>query len=314
MGKTRIPYATDTWDPVTGCPPDQFNAVCQARCWAARMARQRPATHGGLGSGPCPDCDGRGYYLCSCYDGPSNHKGDPCRRCKGKGTLPAIMPVPFSRLVLHPDRLDQPLHWRKPRVVLVASRGDLFHDQVPDRFICDVVTAMECAPQHTYLLCTKRIARARQLLSLFMDGLSRPNFAEEHANVWLLASVCNQEMADRMIPELLATPVAHRGVSYEPALGPVDFSYHLSVGEHCTGNTIDWVVAGCVSGTNRRPAPGEWFDALRAQCKRAGVPFYVKQQALHRAAEVPREDGTGKLVRFPPQPGELPWRLPAKGA
>src|SRR5262245_51610286 len=65
---------------------------------------------------------------------------------------------PFERgfdLTLRPDRLDQPLSWRKPRRVFVNSMSDLFHDAVPDEFIAEVFAVMAAAHQHTFQLLTK---------------------------------------------------------------------------------------------------------------------------------------------------------------
>ncbi len=39
------------------------------------------------------------------------------------------------QVTLHPDVLDQPHHWRKPRRIFVNSMSDLFHPDVPEAFI-----------------------------------------------------------------------------------------------------------------------------------------------------------------------------------
>src|SRR5581483_6015823 len=41
----------------------------------------------------------------------------------------------FTDVQCHPERLDQPLRWRKPCRVFVNSMSDLFHEAVPDEFI-----------------------------------------------------------------------------------------------------------------------------------------------------------------------------------
>ena len=66
---------------------------------------------------------------------------------------------------LRPDKLDQPLRWRRPRRVFVNSMSDLFHDQVPDEFIARVFAVMALSPQHTFQVLTKRHGRMRSLLS-----------------------------------------------------------------------------------------------------------------------------------------------------
>src|SRR6185503_17775774 len=45
---------------------------------------------------------------------------------------------PGFGVTLHHDLLDEPLRWRKPRMVFVNSMSDLFHDEIPDTFIADV--------------------------------------------------------------------------------------------------------------------------------------------------------------------------------
>src|SRR3569623_736205 len=66
---------------------------------------------------------------------------------------------------LHPERLDAPLMWRKPRKVFVCSMADLFHEDVPAEHIAAVWATMAWSPRHTYLVLTMRPARLRALLS-----------------------------------------------------------------------------------------------------------------------------------------------------
>ena len=75
------------------------------------------------------------------------------KRLRGRCGYPADDPF---RVTLHPDRLKKPLHWRKPRRVFVNSMSDLFHKDVPSSFISDVWDQMIFAPQHQYMILTKR--------------------------------------------------------------------------------------------------------------------------------------------------------------
>lgn len=142
-------------------------------------------------------------------------------------------------VTLHPERLDQPLRWRKPRRIFVNSMSDLFHDKIEVGYIARVFAVMAATPDHTYQVLTKRHARMRSLLSdgaLGMEGF--PDLVEEamaeftHAaldhwplpNVWLGVSVEDQKWADIRIPALLDTPAAVRWISAEPLLGPIDLS------------------------------------------------------------------------------------------
>ena len=62
-------------------------------------------------------------------------------------------------LTLRPERLEQPLTWKKPKLIFVNSMSDLFHEEVPDDFIRSVFTTMKAAEWHTFQLLTKRPER-----------------------------------------------------------------------------------------------------------------------------------------------------------
>ena len=114
-------------------------------------------------------------------------------------------------LQLRPERLEQPLRWRKPRTVFVNSMSDLFHPGVPDAFIRDVFEVMEQACQHRFQVLTKRPERAEELAAT----VPWPE------NVWFGVSVENQRWSCRA-ETLRAIPAAVRFLSCEPLLGPLD--------------------------------------------------------------------------------------------
>lgn len=146
---------------------------------------------------------------------------------------------------LRPDKLDQPLRWRRPRRIFVNSMSDLFHDSVPDDYIGSVFDVMARAEHHTFQILTKRHARMRSLLRKWEQQAAddpglHPNY--RHAafrrhdkmwctpqrwplpNVWLGVSTEDQRWADIRIPALLDTPAAVRFVSAEPLLGSIDLT------------------------------------------------------------------------------------------
>ncbi|MFV0245143.1 MAG: phage Gp37/Gp68 family protein, partial [Qingshengfaniella sp.] len=164
---------------------------------------------------------------------------------------------------LNEQWLDQPLRWRKPRMIFVCAHGDLFHESVPDEWIDQVFAVMALAPQHTFQVLTKRPDRAEEYLircrgrvrDLVSDRHSRcwpfdfwyPIGVERFAaaesrilknwplpNVWIGTSASDQASADLRIPQLLQCPAALRFVSLEPLLGPVDLTA-LPYG-HAIGN------------------------------------------------------------------------------
>lgn len=185
-------------------------------------------------------------------------------------------------LTLRPERIDQPLRWKRPRRI---SMSDLFHEGIGDGYIADVFAVMARTPQHAYQLLTKRHGRMRSLLSgdlydLMVRRLADVDIAGEEVpargvrwplpNVWLGVSVEDQKWADIRIPALLTTPAAVRWLSCEPLLGPIDI-------EQAGGHLVDWIVAGGESGPKARPMRTEWARSLRDQCIAAEVPFLFKQ-------------------------------------
>lgn len=205
-------------------------------------------------------------------------------------------PRKFTDVRVHPERLDDPLKWRKPRRVFVNSMSDLFHDDVPDSFIADVWFAMMQANKHTYMILTKRARRMAEVVQSLYPGESQPHANCRH--IWLGVSVEDQATADERIPLLLQTPAAVRFVSYEPALGPVDLNKKeliceaWSRGGYTIGTYLDWVIMGGESGPGARPMHPDWARSVRDQCQAAGVPFFLKQMYVNgELAKMPELDG-----------------------
>lgn len=216
------------------------------------------------------------------------------------------------------ERLEDPLHWRKPRRAAVQFMGDLFHEAVPDEFIASIFNEMACATRHTFLLLTKRPKRALKLMSrvkpwegwMALDG--KPikgyggkcvNFGDAKCwplpNVHLGVSVWDQPSADRNIPILLQIPAAKRWVSYEPALRGVEFRKIPHPLKHTKCEfpvyldslaVIDWIVVGRETGPGARPAKAEWFLKVIEDCRAAGVPVWVKKapEGVPDVKELPR--------------------------
>lgn len=235
----------------------------------------------------------------------------------------AAYPDGFA-VTLHPERLDQPLRWRRPRLVFVNSMSDLFHKDIPDQYIARVFAVMALAPQHTFQLLTKRHGRMRSLLSspgwtAKVDDAAAA-IAEERnlpithvfplPNVWLGVSVEDQQRADLRIPALLDTPAAVRFLSCEPLLGAVDLSKSLAKyrpgDEHPwdsdelkARDVLHWVIAGGESGPAARPMHPEWARSLRDQCQDAGIAYHFKQWGEWAPDEWVDEDGYRHVGRKP---------------
>lgn len=226
------------------------------------------------------------------------------------GEARALYGGQFNDVNIFPDRLDMPLHWRKPRVVAVNFSGDPFHKKVSDEILDKAFAVMALCPQHTFIVLTKRwegmaeycrsieaVEQDSERAQLLWDAWGaihgdRENWRPAYPlpNVQFGVSVSTQAELNAAMPHLLATPAAVRLLSLEPLLGRVclkgsgcQWCYGRGVlpcGEHvpcdvCLG--IDGVIVGCESGPNRRPCPIEHIESLVAQTKAAGVKCFVKQ-------------------------------------
>ncbi len=194
----------------------------------------------------------------------------------------------------HPDRLEIPLKWKRPRRIFVDSMGDLFDPEIPRMFIQAVFSAMAKARQHTFIVLTKNSERMSDIMSDWTNsGLTlREGYGAQLPNVWLGVSIDTQSSIRRWW-DLYYTCTAHRFVSIEPMLEPIRFDCiycdgkghyddnHKTPCPLCreTGQTLDrleWVIAGPQTGQNKRPYQLEWFYNLREECRAAGVPFFLK--------------------------------------
>jgi protein gp37 len=182
----------------------------------------------------------------------------------------------FTDVICHEDRLIQPYHIKEPGRVFVNSMSDLFHPDVPEKFIHRIFTIMLINSHLTFII--------------------------PMPNIWLGVSVEDQKTADERIPILLQNPAAVRFVSYEPALGEVDISKYLITKFYNKGpeyspitvKSIDWVIMGCESGPYRRPMDIDWTRSMRTQCQAANVPFFLKQM-----------DVAGKVIKMPELDGKV---------
>lgn len=171
---------------------------------------------------------------------------------------------PFEQgfdLRLWPERLEQPLQWKRPRRIFVNSMSDLFHKDVPREFVGRVFDTMERADWHTYQVLTKRSSLLREFVN------DRYGSDECPPHIWLGVSV-EDRLATSRIDHLREAKASVRFLSIEPLIGPIG---KVSL------KGIHWVILGGESGPGFRPMKLEWAREVRDQCLSVGVPFFFKQ-------------------------------------
>lgn len=190
----------------------------------------------------------------------------------------------------------QPMLKSSRRRVFCASLADVFDNEVPRQWRYDLLWLISNTPNLNWLVLTKRIGNAHRMLSDECSRMGLPWDPKRWPHVWIGATICNQEEADRDIPKLLAIRATVRWISVEPLLGKVELDSSDAIGLHafgcghrgceCGDRGIDWVVAGGESGAKARPMHPGWVRSLRDQCAAAGVPFFMKQLSGERGKPI----------------------------
>ncbi|MEO1257919.1 MAG: phage Gp37/Gp68 family protein [Bacteroidota bacterium] len=160
-------------------------------------------------------------------------------------------------LTIHPETLNVPYTWKKPKVVFVNSMSDLFHEKVPFHYIKDVFKVMNDLPQHIFQVLTKR----GNILYKYHKELKWTK------NIWMGVSVEDEKVLER-VDYLRKTNAKIKFLSCEPLIAPLP-SLNLK--------GIDWVIVGGESGRRPRPMKKEWVEEIRIKCEKQNVDFFFKQ-------------------------------------
>ncbi len=272
---TKIEWADATWNPITGC--SLVSPGC-TNCYAMRLAGGRLQHH--------PSRTG--------LTQPS--KGGP---------------VWTGEVRFNDAWLTQPIRWRRPRRVFVCAHGDLFAGSVPDEWIDRVLAVIALAPKHTFLLLTKRPERIGQYLGndevyrrilraanrlrqwrpeLGAIPISHPCGGVWWPQLWLGASIEDQRRADERREHLHALSMTgwRTFVSYEPALGPVDWR---------GWEFLQWMVSGGESGRGARPSHPDWHRDARDFCRAHDIPYCLKSFGDWAPISALSEEGHDALYR-----------------
>lgn len=221
--------------------------------------------------------------------------------------------------------------WQQGRTFRVfPSLCDWLDDEVPVEMLAAFLDVVRCTPSLSWQLLTKRPqnfgSRIAAILerrgSLELESWLYSWIGEQGgrvmravapvppANVWVGASVEDQDTFDERIPELLKIPGRVRFLSGEPLLGSLEFSdvTHRADAVQQLGKRalhgIDWFIAGGESGSKARPCDVLWIREIVAQCAVAGIPCFVKQLGAKPFQSPQHDNATGY---------ELPIKHPKGG-
>lgn len=197
---------------------------------------------------------------------------------------------------------NEPLRWNRAAEkagirakVFCASMADIFDNRWPENVRPRLWALIRATPWLDWQLVTKRIGNAAKMLP--------PDWGDGWPNVWLVPTIVNQEEADRDLPKLFRVPAKVYGVSYEPALGRVDW---CSINDGCDEQgapigfnaltLLHWIVGGGESNQRgMRECRIEWLEDTAEQCRANGVAYFNKQigaMPTYRGAPYPLPRGS----------------------
>lgn len=170
-----------------------------------------------------------------------------------------------SRKRTSPHNWNEPRRWNRQAMsdgyrpwVFASSMCDVFDNEVPDEWRNELFALIRETPYLRWQLLTKRVGNV-----IKMVPAGWPNGFE---HVGVMATIVNQDEMDRDGPKLMAVEATWRGISYEPALGPLrDLP------------AVDWLIVGGESGPQARPFHVTFARDAIAECRSKGIACFVKQ-------------------------------------
>jgi len=271
MSETGISWCDATWNPFVGCSKvSPACANCYAEAQAARIVKMM-----------------RGVGKVSHYESVIAERGGAA--------------VWSGDLAQAPEKARfEPLHWRKPRDIFVGSMTDVFHPAAPRDWQIEAFAIAALAPQHRFLFLTKRAKDMRVFLSdpttqkqvwtramtmATERGLCFALIKNVQPGAWPLPNVAigvtveDQPRADERRNDLGALVGLgwQTFVSYEPALGPVDWRNWAF---------LKLLISGGESSNAARPAHPDWFRRARDFSAAAGIAFHFKQWGEYGPCEL----------------------------
>lgn len=179
-----------------------------------------------------------------------------CLRNQGRRNVRYTSYTNGFNLTVHEDRLYEPRTYISPRLVIVNSMGDFFHESIPFQFIRTAFEVMNECQQHTFAFITKRAERLAELSSRLLWT----------PNIWAGVTVENGNYTNR-IDCLRQVNSNVRFISFEPLIDSIP---NLNL------EGIQWALVGGETGVRARPMNPAWASAIIEICHNSGVLVYFQ--------------------------------------
>lgn len=256
-------------------------------------------------------------------------------------------PESFARPKLFISRLAQALRWKDmtgtkretkpwlndlPRLIFLNDMGDTFTESLDLEWLAmpfavcrrghEVPTVQFLAHENAYSCVECRTVFPKQTVLEVLGGMKAiimlltkrasrmRRFFEQHKcpdNFMPMTSVTSAKTLGR-VQELLAIECQWRGISYEPALGPIDWAgscrpWGPNGASAYLTSRINVIIFGGESGNRRRPVNLKFGRDTSYHCATRGIPFFMKQ--VDKVQAIPDDLNIQQMPDFTLEPAEV---------
>jgi protein gp37 len=164
-----------------------------------------------------------------------------CPYCYARQIWYRFNKQPFTDIISHPNRLEDPYKVKKPSKIFVGSMTDLCYWSEDQIF--KTLAMCERVPQHTYMFLTK-------------DYKAYDAFVWPPNTMQGLTMTCDQNEAvqTEIIEGFMRLQDRRRFFSLEPLMGNLKVNI---------GSRVELVIVGAMTGTNATKPTQEWVDSVK---------------------------------------------------
>lgn len=172
-----------------------------------------------------------------------------CYYCYAKKIHDRFSKTPYDKIVLHHNRLEQPLKVKKPSKIFVGSMTDLFAPWMHKSYVYYILDIVKKCPQHTFQFLTKTPSK-------YFDY----KFPK---NCWLGTTVTEGYVVGAYNKNNISF------ISCEPLLGDIVFNEI---------NKLSWIIIGAMTGRykHRDKPEYEWIKNIVKYAKKNKIPVFMK--------------------------------------
>lgn len=273
---TKIEWAEDTWNPVTGCT--KISPGCK-HCYAERMAQRLGGRFGYPEDEP---------FRVTLHE---DKMGEPLRWRKPRQVFVCSMGDLFhvSVPLEYVHRIFNVMESAHGHTFMILTKRPVRMREYMTTERYRVRGWMAPLPNVAIGVTVEDQKRANERIPILLDTPARWRFVSYEPALEAVdfnAAICRG--------------CGNTGSAFYVGCDP---GSGLDLCSACggIGDNLDAIIAGCESGQRRRPASLDWFRSVRDQCQAAGVVFFLKQAEID-----------GELVKMPALDGvvhdALPWR------